>query len=163
MVKSNRYRGLAKLVLGIGLLLCALACAAYGILLIPAVKGIPFEWEYLALVGFALALFALISLILFCIAKCEEEKEMTNEEAVGACAVMEVEQNSCGEPIESLDCTESTQGKKLQIKVDKRILKTVVKVAVPVIVIGAVTLSVSSNIKNAKKAKRRKQFYHWLG
>ena len=180
MMKSDRFRSSAKLVLGIGLIVCALACAVYGVLMIPVVKGVPFQWEYLALIGFVAALVLLVSLILFGISKSEEANEAVDSEVdVETMAKASVEvtftpptpaakplTKAKTEEVQSIDCTALEKTHKLplkKIKCDKELLKKIGMIAIPTAAVGLVVWSVSTNIKNAKKAKRRQQFYRWLG
>ena len=181
MMKSDRFRNAAKLVLGIGLIVCALACAVYGALMIPVIKGVPFQWEYLALIGFVAVLVLLVSLILFGIAKSEEEHELPEaeeDEERLARASVEVTFSVPSKPskkltnaqkavVASVDCTGDTKPalslKKLSLPCDKEMLKKIGMIAVPTVAVGLVVWSVSANIKQAKRAKRRRQFYRWLG
>ena len=64
----------------------------------------------------------------------------------------------------SVDCTRApVASQKLDIKLDAATVKKVAKIAVPVVAVLAVGVALSSNAKYAKQAKRRKQFYRWLG
>lgn len=171
MMKSDRFRSASKLVLGFGLVLCALACAVYGVLMIPAVMGLAFHWEYLALVGFVAVLFLLVSLILFCIAKGEAAEEVLSDPVVEAAAPASVEirftePKKQAAPAHAISCIKvdtKTAPKKVTFQCDKALLKKVGMIAVPTIAVGLIAWSVSSNIENAKKAKRRRQIYRWLG
>ncbi len=170
MMKSDRFRSAAKLVLGFGLVLCALACATYGVLMIPAVMGLTFHWEYLALVGFAAVLFMLVSLILFGIAKGEAESEALSDTVVETVAPASVEvtfpeQKKQGAPY-AITCVKvdaKSSPKKVTFQCDKALLKKIGMIAVPTVAVGLIAWSVSNNIQNAKKAKRRRQVYRWLG
>ena len=173
MLKSVRYRSDAKLILGVGLVLCALACAAYGILMIPEVKGIDFQWEYLAIIGGAAVLFVLISVYLFCRAAVWARRERKEEELQDSCLELAVEETGETSPVEgailiripeSVDCRERAPKKlKLPEKINMETVKKVGKVAVPVAAACAVVAMASSNAKYRKQAKHRKQLYRWLG
>lgn len=173
MLKSVKYRSDAKLVLGIGLLICALACAAYGVLMIPEVKGIEFQWEYLAIIGGAALLFVLVSIYLFCRAAAWARKERKEEELQENHLELAVESEEGSllangvikiQVPESVDCKAGATLKgRLPEKLDMETMKKVGMVAVPIVAACAVVAAVSSNAKYKKQAKRRKQFYRWLG
>ena len=61
MLRSVRYFNSAKLILSFGLVICALACGAYGVLLLPAVKGLKFDPLCLVAVGIIALCFALVA------------------------------------------------------------------------------------------------------
>jgi len=184
MKKTNPFRSSAKLVFGIGLTVCALACAVYGILMHPTVKGIAFQWQFFALIGFVAVLVSLVSLILLGIAKSEENGETpeendeeNDEEAGEGESVEEVtlilpKSSTAGRtvrprvPVKSIDCTAGEKKRRIPIKkmaCNKDLLIKVGLVAIPTVAVGLVAWSVSTNVKHAKKAKRRQQFYRWLG
>lgn len=175
MLKSVRYRNDAKLILGIGLVLCALGCAAYGVLLIPAVKGIKFQWEYLAIAVGVMVIFALISLYMLCLsrswAKREKKREALQADENLGLAVEDLsvealygENAVMIEAPASVTCTGAVSNGSLpQIKVDTNTVKKVAKVVLPIVGAAIVGAAIASNAKNAKQAKRRKQFYRWLG
>ena len=175
MLKSVRYRNDAKLILGIGLVLCALGCAVYGVLLIPAVKGIKFQWEYLAIAAGVAMIFVLISLYMLCLssawAKREKKKEALQAEENLGLAVENLSAEALyGENavmIEvpaSVDCARAPiVTEKLDVKLNVATVKKVAKIAVPVVAALALGAALASNANHAKQAKRRKQFYRWLG
>ncbi|MBQ2735221.1 MAG: hypothetical protein IJF33_05250 [Clostridia bacterium] len=173
MLKSVKYRSDAKLILGLGLLLCALACAAYGILMIPEVKGIKFQWEYLAIIGGAALLFVLVSIHLFCRAAAWARKERKEEAVQENNLDLAVESDDESALMEgaimiqvpaSVDCKAGVSSKvKLPEKINMETVKKVGMVAVPIVAACAVVAALSSNSKYKKQAKRRKQFYRWLG
>ncbi len=169
MQKSVRYRSDAKMILGIGLLLCAIACAVYGVLLIPAVKGIKFEWEYLAIIGGAAVLFALISLYLLCLSNaCARREEKL--EAMRRNTELAVEPEPEQESGESTPCltleikagVDCTKGDPLK-KLDAEKLKKIGSIAVPVAAVAVAALAIRSNSKYARRAKKRRDVYRWLG
>ena len=171
MLKSVRYRSDAKLILGIGLVLCALGCAVYGILLIPAVKGVKFEWEYLAIAAGMALIFVLISLYMLCLSRVWAKREKKQETLQDENLALAVESNCVGcegavliRIPESINCTDAPVQKiKLPKKINMEIVKKVGMIAVPVAAACVVAAALASNAKYAKQAKRRKQFYRWLG
>ncbi len=177
MLKSVRYRNDAKLIFGIGLLLCALGCGTYGILLIPAVKGLKFEWEYIAIaVGLALV-FTLVALYVYflsCVWEARERKQQKLQDENSDCAVEEhhdgfgqVDSVVMIQIPQSVDCraVAKTQASKdgQPVKVDMQKVKAIAVVAVPITAACIAVAALSSNAKYAKQAKRRKQFYSWMG
>ena len=172
MLKSVRYRSDAKLILGIGLVLCALASCVYGILLVPSVKGIKFEWEYVAIIIGAALIFILLSVFFFCKASACARKER-REQAMRDNLDCAVEPEPAGSVLEgavmirvpeSIDCKKRERATlKLPEKVDWVKVKKVGKVVVPVAAVCVAVAAVSSNAKYRKQAKRRKQFFRWLG
>lgn len=187
MKRSNRFRSAAKLVFGIGLLLCALACAAYGILMIPAIKGIAFQWEYFALIGFVAVIASLVSLILLGIAKASEPEGAEDEVIDPAVAKADAREDwmarasveiafttprrrgpAKAETVESIDCEERDRERRCgcplkKLPCNKETLKKVGKIALPVAAVGLFAWSFSKNAKYAKAARRRRDFYRWLG
>jgi len=176
MLKSVRYRSDAKLILGIGLVLCALASCVYGILLIPAVKGIKFEWEYLAIIGGVALVFVLISVYLFCRAAAWARKE-TQEKVMYENPDCAVELIRAGTVVEgsfagalkvqipqSINCKERERvARKAPAKINLETVKKVAKVVVPVAVTCIAVAAISTNSQYRKQERRRRQLYRWLG
>ena len=124
---------------------------------------------------------SLKSLILFGIAKSEEEHELPEaeqDEERLAKASVEVTFAVPSKPfgslaktpravVASVDCTGDTKPapsrKKFSLPCNKETLKKIGMIAIPTVAVGLVVWSVSANIKHAKRAKRRQQFYRWLG
>ncbi len=171
MLKSVRYRNDAKIIFGVGLVLCALACVVYGVLMLPAVKGVEFQWEYLAIIGGTAVAFALASLLFCCIGAAYASREKREEEAQEqnlALAVepLEVVPTPCEKIAEteapaSVDCTENDPlAKNPLLSLD---VKKAAKIAVPAVAACVLISACSKNAKYAKQAKKRKDLYRWLG
>ncbi len=177
MLKSVKYRTDAKMIFGFGLLICAIACAVYGILTLPEVKGIPFDWKYIIMIACAAGVFALIALIFLCKSNAWAKKEETfevmeeNTDAAVCCETCPARIVN-KDPIiielpESIACSNqpSEPEKKIEIKVDMKKLKKVGMVAIPAaaVAVTAVAAAVASNnAKKARKDKRRQDVIDWL-
>lgn len=176
MKKSVRYRSDAKILLGVGLLLGAIGCAIYGILLIPEVKGVSFEWEYLAIAGGTTLAFVMISLFFFWIGGIHARRERVEEELQERYPELALEPED--QPIviaqrdtsvtinvpASVDCTEDDPlNAQCVLALDGKTVKKVAKIAVPAIAACTIAVLWSKNAKNAKSAKKRRDFYRWLG
>lgn len=120
------------------------------------------EWLYPTALGGVSALFLILSLILACAARGAERREY---EALYDCANCYTEEEPDFEQIPTIKEKKSvkemmgTVGEKLK---DKKVL-TIGAVALSALTVGALAVSVSSNVKHAKRAKRRREFYKWLG
>lgn len=171
MLKSVKYRSDAKMVFGIGLVLCALACAVCAILMIPEVGVLRLQWEYFAIIGGAAVLFVLLSLHLLCRAAAWARKEKREEEALDNNLSLAVETGSAFgvkgaiqiQIPESIACKPETKKIRLPKKINAETLKKVGMVAIPAVAVCAAVAAVSSNVKYKKMARRRRQFYRWLG
>ena len=172
MLRSIRYFNSAKLILGFGLLICALACGAYGVLLLPAVMGLEFDPLCPIIIGAFAAVFVLIALIMALFGAVHKSREKRSYEAMSEnveCAVEEEDPEQTAPKEEPSEVSmviaphDGEKKEKLSLKADKESLKKVGLVAIPVA--AACVLAVSLAAKNAKndKAKNRKKLYRWLG
>ncbi len=121
-----------------------------------------YRWEYPTVVGGTSALLLILAIILACVARhCEKNEYETFYEDAEDFTDEEYE----FDPIEPTKSTRSakdvmsTVGEKLK---DKKTL-AIGAAALSALVVGALAVSVSSNVKHAKQAKRRRDFYKWLG
>ena len=139
------------------------------------------RWESPTVVGGTTVLLLILAIILACVAHhCEKnEYEMFYEDAEDF-----TDEEYEFDPIQSTSETRtakdvmSTVGEKLkdtevispfltekdkdEAEEDKKTL-AIGAVALSAVVVGALAVSVSSNVKHAKQAKRRRDFYKWLG
>ena len=120
-----------------------------------------YRWEYPTVVGGTSAFLLILAIILACVARhCEKNEYETFYEEADDFTDEEYE----FDPIKTTDARSakdvmSTVGEKLK---DKKTL-AIGAAALSALVVGALAVSVSSNVKHAKQAKRRRDFYKWLG
>lgn len=161
-MKSRRYRSAAKLLLCFGLLLCLGTGAVYCVLTMTNLVDLDYEPEYL-LFGIVLAaLFVMISLILHGIGRHHAKREW--QEAVWQEENGADKKNAEEEAVVSTEVVsaETTDGKKLAV--DKEKLKKIGMIAIPVAVVGAAAaIVIAKNAKEKENARRRRDFYKWLG
>ena len=121
------------------------------------------EWLYPTAVGGASVLLLILALIFACAARGVERREY---DALYDCANVYTEEEPDFEPVMSLP-EEKRSVKAIAEKVgeklkDKKVL-AIGAVALSAVTLGALAVSVSSNVKHARRAKRRREFYKWLG
>ncbi len=120
------------------------------------------EWLYPTVLGGVTLLLLILALILACVARGAEKREYDD---LYECADYYTEEEPDFEPILTVKEKRSvkelvgTVGEKLK---DKKVLAIGVA-ALSAITVGALAVSVSANVKHAKSAKRRREFYKWLG
>ena len=176
-MKSKKIYTAAKTFLWVGIILL-LASLALTFAYLTTVDAFPLEftnvqlrqfvnehlyrWEYPTVVGGTSALLLIMAIILACVARhCEKNEYETFYEDAEDFTDEEYE----FDPIEPTKSTRSakdvmsTVGEKLK---DKKTL-AIGAAALSALVVGALAMSVSSNVKHAKQAKRRRDFYKWLG
>ena len=176
-MKSKKFYTAAKTFLWVGIVLL-LASLAVTFAYLTTVDAFPLEftnvqlrqfvnehlyrWEYPTVLGATSALLLILAIILACVARhCEKDEYETFYEDAEDFTDDEYE----FDPIEPTRSTRSakdlmsTVGEKLK---DKKTL-AIGAAALSAVVVGALAVSVSSNVKHAKQAKRRRDFYKWLG
>lgn len=176
-MKSKKIRTTAKVFLWLGIVLL-LAALALTFAYLTTLESFPLEftnsqlrefvneylneWLYPTVLGGASALLLMLALILACVARRCERNEY---DVLYDNASYYTEDDYDFEPIDATEDTKSVKdvmgavGAKLK---DKKVL-VIGAAALSALTVGALAASVSSNVKHAKQAKRRREFYKWLG
>lgn len=120
------------------------------------------KWLYPTVLGGVAVLLLIVAIILACASKSAEKREYdvlcecadcyTEEDPNFEMYLMVKEKGCAGNCVGAI-------GEKLK---DKKVL-TVGAIALSVITLGALAVSVSTNVRYAKCARRRREFYKWLG
>ncbi len=120
------------------------------------------RWEYPTVVGGTTVLLLVLAIILACVAHhCEKNEYETFYEDAEDFTDEEYE----FDPIQSTSETRTAKDVMSRVSEKLKDKKTLAigAAALSAVVVGALAVSVSSNVKHAKQAKRRRDFYKWLG
>lgn len=176
-MKSQRYRKDAKWIFWIGFPLCVVAAALYCALTFTKVVDVAFEWEILAIIGGVALIFVVLSLWLLCLSVSCREKEKRDEDLMAEMPEYAVDEEFTEWDVQapigrsysahvSIGTNARPNAKKDgEKKPIPENVKKIAKIAVPAVIGVAcgVAVAASANAKDRKQAKRRKEFYRWLG
>ena len=185
-MKSVRYRKAAGFDLFIGILAAIISVAACAMRwlvgsgdawlqdITKKIAGKPFQVapkiadgiekylknEYILIAMAVAVVFILLAIILYAVARGAAKKEYACEEEY-------VEEFEAELEVEAEDESEEEEAKvcwkEKLAKVDSKKLKKIGMIALPVATACVVTVAIASNAKHAKKERRRRKFYEWLG
>ena len=166
----RKYRTAAKTIFSLTFLFALIAAGVYCTLAyFDFTKEIPFEWEYLAVLGGVVAIAAFLAFWLFCISCVVKKRELApkidpvEEKVMDACAEHSVEPLYIQAPPMALhhsasfcaDCANGRKKQTVRVELDPKQMKTVAMIAVPTAAITAgVAVAMVAKAHKKQKIKR---------